>query len=520
MGSVGEREDSTSLATRGERQASSLRQEECVAPYGGRCEVSSVGSWRSRVWRWAATVDGQWATHHGWLVTVGAATEVDAGQSEQQRVKGKRHERWCERRSGGLVAREAGSGCGKQVAGVGEACVDVNGGEEAEVTDLDETVGKDVLEKAANELDRVARRGGMPAGAKDDARGVGVDEAGVRNGDAMGVATEVAVHLLRSAKGTLGVDDPTGVVQAPASATSGASLIGVTEVPAGLECGEAGEEFAAEERAEHMDGEEKGGRCRNPACAVEGESAAGDDAMDVRMKLEFAGPGVQDTGDRELRGVLEPLRVPGERVESGGGALDEQVVQARPIESDQAVQLARHGEDDVEILRGQDARHALLDPARLPQRLALGAMAVATRIVGGPREAARGAHLEMPAERSGATAHHVAGDALARWRRDVALAEGLEVVAEDVGHFESGTLDRSARPRSGTLHGTGSADRGSLRRADEVDRARHLPKLPGGQVEILRRRFQVRMAEQELHRAHIGAGFEQVRGEAVPQRVW
>lgn len=236
------------------------------------------------MWRWAATVDGQWATHHGALVAVGAATEVDAGQSEQQGVKGKRREQCRGRRSGGLVAREAGGGCGKQAAGVREARVDVDGGEEAEVTDLDETLGQDVLEKAANELDRVARRGGMAAGAKDDARGVGADEAGVRNGDAMGVATEVAVDLLGSAKGTLGVDDPTGVMQAPASATSGASIIGVTEVPAGLECGEAGEEFAAEERAEHMDGEEKGGRCGNPACAVEGEPAAGDDAMDVGMK--------------------------------------------------------------------------------------------------------------------------------------------------------------------------------------------------------------------------------------------
>jgi hypothetical protein len=121
----------------------------------------------------------------------------------------------------------------------------------------------------------------------------------------------------------------------------------------------------------------------------------------------------------------------------------------------------------------------------------------------------------MPAERSGATAHHVAGDTLARRRRGVAVAEGFEVVPEDVGHFEPGTLHRPDRPRAGTRHRTRSADRGSLRRADEVDRAGHLPKLRGGQVEILRRRFQVRMAEQELHRAHIGAGFKQVRGEAV-----
>jgi hypothetical protein len=270
---------------------------------------------------------------------------------------------------GGVAGRSRGRPAAVAVSRR-RACVrrvlTLTGATRREVTDLDETLRQDVVKKAANELERMAGGGGMAAGAKDDARGVGAEEAGVRDGDAMGVATEVAVHLLGSAEGTLGVDDPTRVMQAPTSATSGPCIIGVTEVPAGLECGEAGEEFAAEERAQHMDGEEKGGRCGNPVCAVEEEPATGDDAMDVRMKLKFAGPGVQDTGDGRLGGVREPLRVTGKRVEGGGGALDEQVVQARPIESDQPVQLARHGEDDVKIVRGQYTRHALLDPACLP----------------------------------------------------------------------------------------------------------------------------------------------------------
>jgi len=66
----------------------------------------------------------------------------------------------------------------------------------------------------------------------------------------------------------------------------------------------------------------------------------------------------------------------------------------------------------------------------------------------------------------------------------------------------------------------GSAERGSLRRADQVERAWHLRKLGGRQVEILGRRFQVRVAEQELDRTHVGTGFEQVGSEAVSERVW
>ena len=98
------------------------------------------------------------------------------------------------------------------------------------------------------------------------------------------------------------------------------------------------------------------------------------------MKAEGAGPGVQNGGDGELGRLAEPPRVAGERVKGGRGALEEQVVQAHAILSDQLVELARDGEDDVEKVRGDQAAHAVVNPAGLAQRLALGAMAVATGI--------------------------------------------------------------------------------------------------------------------------------------------
>jgi hypothetical protein len=81
--SVAQREHSTSLASRARGHGSHVEARGVRGADSGRCEVSSVGSWRSGVPRWTATVDGQWATHDGALAAVGAAIEVDAGQSEQ-----------------------------------------------------------------------------------------------------------------------------------------------------------------------------------------------------------------------------------------------------------------------------------------------------------------------------------------------------------------------------------------------------------------------------------------------------
>jgi len=52
----------------------------------------------------------------------------------------------------------------------------------------------------------------------------------------------------------------------------------------------------------------------------------------------------------------------------------------------------------VEVVDVEDARHALLDPARLRAALTLRTVPIATRVVGGSFEAARRAHVEMAAQ--------------------------------------------------------------------------------------------------------------------------
>jgi len=87
-------------------------------------------------------------------------------------------------------------------------------GEEAEVTDADEALGEQMKQEATQKL--IARDGhhflpivfGRVAPAKGDLIVGQRDEAMVRDGHTMSVATEILQHVLGSAEGWFGVDDP------------------------------------------------------------------------------------------------------------------------------------------------------------------------------------------------------------------------------------------------------------------------------------------------------------------------
>ncbi len=87
-------------------------------------------------------------------------------------------------------------------------------GEKAKVPDAHETIGQDVEEKSTDELfGPESHRSGLVAMAvvapsEGDAAVVVIDEAVVGNRDAAGIAAALVDHLLRQAKGRIGVDHP------------------------------------------------------------------------------------------------------------------------------------------------------------------------------------------------------------------------------------------------------------------------------------------------------------------------
>jgi hypothetical protein len=117
-----------------------------------------------------------------------------------------------------------------------------------------------VVEKPPDELDGTEGGGVLAARAKDDGVVVDADEARISDGDAVGVAAEVAVDLLGTAERALGVDDPAGVVTPRGRAARGAVVELVGEEAAGAQAFEAGEELPRNSAPRTWTGSKKSGR--------------------------------------------------------------------------------------------------------------------------------------------------------------------------------------------------------------------------------------------------------------------
>ena len=149
--------------------------------------------------------------------------------------------------------------------------------------------------------------------AEADVAVVDIDQPRVGDGDAMGVAADVVEHLLRTRKRRFRVDDPF-------SLPGRLQMIGkATRLRQGLECpGEPelahvervvqiAEEEPTEEAREHPDGEKEASSAGDPSGAVVREAAAGDHAVELRMKDERLSPRVEHGEEPDLGAQL--LRV-------------------------------------------------------------------------------------------------------------------------------------------------------------------------------------------------------------------
>src|SRR5450759_1221144 len=58
--------------------------------------------------------------------------------------------------------------------------------------------------------------------------------------------------------------------------------------------------LAAKDATEHLDGKKEGVASCNPVRVIGGESAGGNHAMDMRVKLEFLTPGVQHAEEADF----------------------------------------------------------------------------------------------------------------------------------------------------------------------------------------------------------------------------
>jgi hypothetical protein len=133
-------------------------------------------------------------------------------------------------------------------------------------------------------------------------------------------------------------------------------------------------------------------------------------------------------------------------------------------------------------------------------------MAIPTRIVGDADQTAVGTALDVAAEGGRPAGLDRAHDAAlcSPKMTGMGLTVSLAVAAEDVRHLHRG-------------HDSGGSGRRGILQLQPVKRARRVTDCrSGGNLGVAGRGRKIAMTEQHLDRADVGAGFQKMRGEAVP----
>ena len=97
------------------------------------------------------------------------------------------------------------------------------------------------------------------------------------------------------------------------------------------------------------------------------------------MLLERLPPGMQHQSQADL--TAEPPGIASEGLQGGRGALEEEAVEQLGVTLGQGIERVRQGQDAVEVGNVSQLGATCLDPAQLGQGLALGTVAIATRVV-------------------------------------------------------------------------------------------------------------------------------------------
>jgi hypothetical protein len=121
----------------------------------------------------------------------------------------------------------------------------------------------------------------------------------VADSDAMGVATEIFQYVCGSAEGRLGVDHPVFLLQGSQESGECAGIAQRLEVPEKLQ-GAGGVSFpeslqyeASKASGEDFDREEESAAGGRPTFVVGRETAAGNDAVEVRMEMQVLAPAME-----------------------------------------------------------------------------------------------------------------------------------------------------------------------------------------------------------------------------------
>jgi hypothetical protein len=207
---------------------------------------------------------------------------------------------------------------------------------------------------------------------------------------------------------------------------------------------QAREEQPAEQGTQHANRQQERGPRRRPAIAIERDTAARHDHVDVGMMGQRRSPGVKHGG--EANAGAEMLGIGRDGQHRLRRRLEQQVIDERLVVKGDGGNFGWKRKDDVEVSDGQQVGLALGEPRARGRPLAPGAVPVAATVIGDPPVPAVSAGLDMTAHRSGTT--------LLDRRHDLELVQAevpgmhgtirRSCCSEDVGDLDGGAHRTSA----------------------------------------------------------------------------
>jgi hypothetical protein len=185
-------------------------------------------------------------------------------------------------------------------------------GEEAVMPETHEAVGEHMQEEAADKFVGVERHGlgsmtltPVPVGQADPSIAY-IEDAVVRDGNAMGIAADIVQDVLRAGKGGLGVDHPLFGIQLGTKrcevrrASSGDRLPRAEQSAGGPEPGQRLTELSAKNGTQGSHWKQEARISLYPAHPVRRERASRHEAMDMEMCPQGLIPGMEDHGTPDL----------------------------------------------------------------------------------------------------------------------------------------------------------------------------------------------------------------------------
>ncbi len=179
-----------------------------------------------------------------------------------------------------------------------------------------------------------------------------VEQAVIGDGDAVGIAAHVIEHLPGSCERSFGIDNPIALFQAgqmpgelrpfPERFQSAEEL----KFPASNALSRDSRKAGGTEKTEPGPAR-KVQPAGNPTITTKRRSAAGHDAMQVRMKLEVLSPTVQYGKEADFRTKVFGVRCDG--FQSLGCSPEENAVDSLLVLESDCGNLFRHGEDDMKV---------------------------------------------------------------------------------------------------------------------------------------------------------------------------